>query len=197
VNVRVIGLTGSIGMGKSTTAAMFAARGIPVHGADDAVHRLYRDKAVAPLEAAFPGVVVDGVVDRARLAERVVGDREALARLEAIVHPLVRESEREFLCQRRGEGHRLAVVDVPLLFETGGSDRVDIVVVVTAAPEIQRARALARPGMTEEKLDALLARQVPDEEKRRRAHFLIDSGHGFEAAARQVDAVLRALAATL
>ncbi len=195
--MRVIGLTGSIGMGKTTTAAMFAARGVPVHDADAAVHRLYRGEAVAPLEAAFPGVTVDGTVDRARLAERVVGDTGALARLEAIVHPLVRESQAAFLRDRRAEGHRLVVVDVPLLFEAGGAGRVDIIVVVTADADIQRARALQRAGMTEAKLAALLARQAPDAEKRRRAHFLVDSGHGFEAAARQVDAILRALAGAL
>jgi dephospho-CoA kinase len=197
VSVRVIGLTGSIGMGKTTTAAMFAARGVPVHSADAAVHKLYRGEAVAPLEAAFPGVAVDGVVDRARLAERVVGDADALARLEAIVHPLVRESEREFLRDRRAGGYRLVVVDVPLLFEVGASDRVDVIVVVTAAPEIQRARVLARAGMTEARFNSLLARQIPDAEKRRRAHFLVDSGHGFDAAARQVDSILRALASML
>ncbi|MGH6922284.1 MAG: dephospho-CoA kinase [Propylenella sp.] len=195
--MRVIGLTGSIGAGKSTTAAMFAARGVPVHDADAAVHRLYQGRAAAKLEAAFPGVTVGGVVDRARLSERVVGDADALKRLEAIVHPLVRESEREFLERKRGEGCHLAVVDVPLLFEAGGADRVDIVVVVTAAAEILRARVLARPGMTEAKLEALLKRQVPDAEKRRRAHFVIDSGRGFEAAGRAVDAILRALASTL
>jgi dephospho-CoA kinase len=195
--VLVIGLTGSIGMGKTTTAAMFAARGVPVHGADAAVHKLYRGEAVAPLEAAFPGVAVDGVVDRARLAERVVGDADALARLEAIVHPLVRESEVEFLRDRRAEGYRLVVVDVPLLFEVGAADRVDVIVVVTATPEIQRARVLARAGMTEERFSLLLARQVPDAEKRRRAHFPVDSGHGFDAAARQVESILRALASAL
>lgn len=190
-----IGLTGSIGMGKSTTAAMFAERGVPVHDADAAVHRLYKGEAAAPIEAAFPGVTVDGVVDRARLAERVVGDADALAQLESIVHPLVRESQRAFLAKAEGEGHRIAVVDVPLLFETGGTGRFDAIVVVSAADEIQRARVMKRPGMTEEKLDALLARQVPDAEKRRRAHFVVDSGRGFEAAGRQVDAILRALAA--
>jgi len=194
MSLRVIGLTGSIGMGKSTTAAMFAARGVSVHDADAAVHRLYRGDAVAPLEEAFPGVTRDGAVDRALLAERVVGDREALARLEAIVHPLVRKSEKRFLAARRGEGRRLAVVDIPLLFETGGSDRVDAIVVVTASAAVQRERVLARPGMTDEKLKSLLARQVPDEEKRRRAHFLVDSGRGFEAAGRDVDAILRAIA---
>ena len=195
--MRIIGLTGSIGMGKTTTASMFAARGVPVHDADAAVHALYRGRAVAPLEAAFPGVVVDGMVDRARLAERVVGDREALARLEAIVHPLVRESGETFRRERRAEGRRLVVVDVPLLLETGGAEKVDVIVVVTADAAIQRARVAKRPGMTEEKLLALLARQVPDMEKRRRAHFLVDSGHGLAAARRQVDAILRALAQTL
>jgi dephospho-CoA kinase len=192
--MRVIGLTGSIGMGKSTTAAMFAERGVAVHNADAAVHRLYEGEAAALLEAEFPGVVADGAVDRSRLAERVVDDADALARLESIVHPLVRESERLFLAARREEGHRLVLIDVPLLFETGGLDRVDAIVVVTADAAIQRERALQRPGMTEEKLKSLLARQVPDAEKRRRAHFLVDSGHGFEAAAREVDAILRALA---
>jgi dephospho-CoA kinase len=193
----VVGLTGSIGMGKSTTAAMFAARGVPVHDADAAVHRLYRGKAVAPLEAAFSGVTAGGVVDRARLAERVVGDADALARLEAIVHPLVRESERDFLAAARAGGTRLAVVDVPLLFEVGASDRVDIVLVVSADAAVQRARVLSRQGMTEEKFAALLARQIPDHEKRRRAHFVIDSGRGFDAAGRAVTAILRALAHTL
>ncbi len=195
--MRIVGLTGSIGMGKSTTAAMFAARGVPVHDADAAVHRLYRGKAVAPLAEAFPGVTVDGAVDRSRLAERVVGDADALARVEAIVHPLVRESEGRFLDERRSEACRVVVVDVPLLFEVGATDRADVIVVVTADAEIQRARVLARPGMTEAKLAALLARQVPDAEKRLRAHFLIDSGRGLKAAGREVDAILRALAATL
>ena len=184
-------------MGKTTTAAMFVARGVPVHGADAAVHALYGGRAVAPIEAAFPGVTTDGRVDRAKLAERVVGDADAMAQLEAIVHPLVRESQDAFLHERRARGARLVVVDVPLLFETGGLDRVDVIVVVSADRETQRARVLARPGMTQEKFDALLARQVPDEEKRRRAHFLVDSGRGFDAAERHVGAILRALAATL
>ena len=195
--MRVVGLTGSIGMGKTTTAAMFAARGVPVHDADAAVHALYGGAALAPIEAAFPGITAAGRVDRARLAKRVVGDADALARLESIVHPLVRESQDMFLHAKRAAGARLVVVDVPLLFEAGGLDRVDVVVVVTADRETQRARVLARPGMTEEKFQALLARQVPDEEKRRRAHFLVESGRGFEAAERDVGAVLRALAATL
>ncbi len=195
--MRVVGLTGSIGMGKTTTAAMFAAAGVPVHDADAAVHRLYRGAAATPIEAAFPGVVESGVVDRTRLAERVVGDPEALARLEAIVHPLVRESESSFLETMRGEGHRLVVLDVPLLFETKATERVDTIVVVTAAPRIQRERVLARSGMSEERFDALLARQVPDADKRRGAHFLVDSGSGMDAARRAVAAILSALAFTL
>ena len=191
--VRVIGLTGSIGMGKSTTAAMFARRGVPVHSSDAAVHRLYSGEAVAAIEAAFPGVTAAGAVDRARLAERVVGDPEELARLEAIVHPLVRQSEEAFLAKARANGHRLALIDVPLLFETDAAGRFDAIVVVTADPEVQRARVLARPGMTEAKLASLLARQVPDQEKRRRAHFLVDTGRGLAAAEREVDAILRAL----
>jgi dephospho-CoA kinase len=192
--MRIIGLTGSIGMGKSTTAAMFAARGVPVHDADAVVHRLYAGEAVAPLEAAFPGIAVDGVIDRARLAKRVVVDPQALSVLEAIVHPLVRENEQAFLRSRKAEGYRNVLLDIPLLFETGGAERTDVVVVVTAQPKIHRARALARPGMTEEKLQVLLARQVADAEKRRRAHFLIDTSYGIDYAGRAVDAVLRALA---
>ena len=192
--LRVIGLTGSIGMGKSTTAAMFARRGVPVHSSDAAVHRLYSGEAVAAIKAAFPGATVAGAVDRARLAERVVGDPQALARLEAIVHPLVRQSEEAFLAKARAEGHRLALIDVPLLFETDAAGRFDAIVVVTADPEVQRARVLARPGMTEAKLASLLARQVPDQEKRRRAHFLVDTGRGLTAAEHEVDAVVRALA---
>jgi dephospho-CoA kinase len=192
--MRVIGLTGSIGMGKSATAAIFAGRGVPVRDSDAAVHRLYAGEAVPLIEAAFPGVTAAGKVDRARLAERVLGDSTVLARLEAIVHPLVRSSEEKFLARARAEGRRLALVDVPLLFETGASDRFDILVVVTADPKVQRERVLARPGMTEEKFASLLARQMPDAEKRRRAHFLVDAGHGLAAAEREVDAVLRALA---
>lgn len=194
--VRVIGLTGSIASGKSTTAKMFARRGVPVHDADAAVHRLYRGAAVAPVEAAFPGVAVDGVIDRARLAERVVGDPAALAKLEAIVHPLVRDSEDAFLASEAARGTRLVVIDVPLLFEIGETNRADVFVVTTVAREIQRARVLARPGMTEAKLQALLKRQMPDPEKRRRAHFLVDSGFGFAAAEREVDAILRALSSS-
>jgi dephospho-CoA kinase len=173
---------------------MFSRRGIPVHDSDAVVHRLYAGDAVAPIEAAFPGVIASGKVDRARLAERVVGDPAALARLEAIVHPLVRQSEEKFRERAKSAGHRLALVDVPLLFETNAAGRFDVLVVVTADPKIQHERVLARHGMTEEKFAALLARQMPDAEKRRRAHFLVDTGEGFAAAERQVDAILKALA---
>jgi dephospho-CoA kinase len=190
----VLGLTGSIGMGKSTTAALFLARGVPLHDADATVHRLHRGRAAGPIEAAFPGTVVDGVVDRARLGAAVLGKPEALSRLEAIIHPLVREEEEAFVARCRGEGAGLAVIDVPLLLETGGQSRCDAVLVVTAPAEVQRARVLARPGMSAEKLDAILSRQMPDAEKRRRAHFLVDTSRGLVAAKRQVGSILRALA---
>jgi len=190
----VLGLTGSIGMGKSTTAAMFAEEGVPVYDADKAVHLLYRGRAVAPVEAAFPGVVVNGVVDRATLAERVVGDGDAMKRLEAIVHPLVREEEEAFLERARTSLAHCAVLDVPLLFETGREDRADAVVVVTADATVQRARVLDRDGMTEARYEGILARQMPDSEKRRRAHFLVDTGHGMVSALRSVRAILAATA---
>jgi dephospho-CoA kinase len=173
---------------------MFGSRGVPVHDADADVSKLYRGRAVAAVEAAFPGVTDNGVIDRQRLAGRVLDDADALRRLEAIVHPLVRESEAAFLATCRAAGHRFVVLDVPLLLETGNVDRVHAVVVVSTEEAVQRARVLARPGMTEAKLSALLARQMPDAEKRRRAHFVIDTGRGMQAAERQVDAVLRALA---
>ena len=178
----VLGLTGSIGMGKSTTAKMFSDFGVPVHDSDEAVHRLYRGKAVPLVEAAFPGTTAGGTVDRAKLAERVLGDPAALKRLEALVHPLVRADATAFLKRHHAAGAQLAVVDIPLLFETGGQERVDQVVVGTAGPEVQRERVLARPGMTEEKFGKILAKQVPDEEKRRLADFVIDTGRGMEAA---------------
>lgn len=190
----ILGLTGSIGMGKSATAAMFRALGVPVHDADAAVHALYRGRAAGPIEAAFPGTVVDGAVDRARLGAVALASAEALARLEAIVHPLVREAERAFLARVSATGTPLAVLDVPLLFEAGAAARADAVVVVTATAEIQRARVLARPGMSEGKLAALLAKQMPDAEKRRRAHFLVDSGAGFPRARGEVADIVRALA---
>ena len=192
-----LGLTGSIGMGKSTTAAMFARHGVAVHDADRAVHRLYGrgGAAVAPVGDLFPGAMAEGAIDRAALAALVQGDRAALAALEAVVHPLVRAEETRFLVAARAAGRRIALVDVPLLLETGGERRVDMVVVVTAAPEIQRARVLARPGMTEERFAAILKRQMADAEKRRRAHFVINTGHGLAAAERAVADILTALAA--
>jgi len=189
----VLGLTGSIGMGKSATAKMFAVAGVPVHDSDEAVHRLYTGKAVPLVEAAFPGTTASGSVDRTALAERVLGDGAALKQLEAIVHPLVRAEAEAFLARHRAGGAPLIVLDIPLLFETGGRDRVDKVVVVTAPSEIQRARVLARPGMTEEKLASILARQVPDAEKRRLADFVIDTGQGFDAARRAVESIVTEL----
>lgn len=190
----IVGLTGSIGMGKSTTSAFFREAGIPVHDADAAVHRLYAGDAVAPIEAAFPGVTVDGRVDRARLGAVVLKDAEALKRLEAIIHPLVGGAEKAFRDAARARGHTMVVLDIPLLLETGGERRVDAVAVVSAPAAIQRDRVMARPGMTADKLEAILARQMPDAEKRRRAHFVIESGFGLDAARRQVSDLIRALA---
>lgn len=188
----ILGLTGSIGMGKSATAAMFRELGIPVHDADAAVHALYAGLAAPLIEAAFPGTVVGGVVDRPALSARVLGDDAAMRQLEAIVHPLVTAQKAGFL--RRWSARPLVVLDVPLLFETNGERRCDAVVVVSADPAVQRSRVLARPGMTPERFEAILARQVPDSEKRRRAHAVIDTGRGFEAARRQVADLVRSLA---
>ena len=190
----LLGLTGSIGMGKSTTSEMFRAAGVPVHDADQAVHDLYAGAAAPQIEAAFPGTTANGGVDRARLSAAVLGRPEALAKLEAIVHPLVRAEEQAFLARARKSGATVAVLDVPLLLETGGEGRCDAVVVVTAPVEVQRKRVLGRPGMTEEKLAAILARQMPDAEKRRRAHFLVDTSRGLVAAERQVRSILNAVA---
>lgn len=176
----ILGLTGSIGMGKSTTAKLFAEAGVPVYDADATVHMLYEGDAVPAIEAAFPGTTVDGKVDRNRLSARVVHDPAAMKRLEEIVHPMLGASRQKFLADAEQSGARVAVVDVPLLFETGGEKRVDAVVVVTTRPEIQRQRILARPNMTDEKLDAILARQMPDAEKRRRANFVVDTSHGLD-----------------
>jgi dephospho-CoA kinase len=189
----VLGLTGSIGMGKSTTAKMFTDAGVPVHDSDETVHRLYAGKAAPLVEAAFPGTTVSGVVDRTKLAGRVLGDAAALKTLEKIVHPLVRADAAAFLARQRAAGAPLAVLDIPLLFETDGRNRVDKVVVVTAPSDIQRARVLARPGMSEEKLAAILAKQVPDAEKRRQADFMIDTGEGMDAARAAVDAIIAEL----
>ncbi|HET7850040.1 MAG TPA: dephospho-CoA kinase [Pseudolabrys sp.] len=186
----ILGLTGSIGMGKSTTAKFFAEEGVPVHDADAAVHRLYQGEAVAPIEAAFPGSTVNGKVDREKLAEQVVGNDAAMRKLEQIVHPLVRQSEERFLAEARRQGAEVVVLDIPLLYETGGEGRCDAVVVVSAPAGVQRARAFERPGMAEEKFNKLLAKQLPDEEKRRRADFVVDSSRGFEAARAQVREIL-------
>lgn len=186
----ILGLTGSIGMGKSTAGKMFAEAGVPVHDSDETVHLLYAGQAAPLIEAAFPGVVVDGVVDRAKLAARVLGDKAALKRLEEIVHPLVRAHADAFVATHRAAGTPLVVLDIPLLFETGGRDRVDKVAVVSAAPEIQRERVLSRPGMTPEKFEAILARQTPDAEKRRLADFVIDTGKEFEATHAQILAII-------
>lgn len=190
----ILGLTGSIGMGKSTTAALFQARGIPVHDADATVHALYRGRAVPLIATAFPDAVRDGVVDRVSLSSAVLGRPEAMARLEAIIHPLVREDEASFLRGCRQRGASLAVLDVPLLLETGGESRCAAVLVVSAPEAVQRARVLARPGMTPERLDAILARQMPDAQKRARAHFIVDTSRGVVAAGRQVGSILAALA---
>jgi dephospho-CoA kinase len=189
----VLGLTGSIGMGKSTTAKMFSDFGVPVHDSDEAVHRLYRGKAAPLVEAAFPGTTAGGMVDRSKLAQRVLSDPAALKRLEALVHPLVRADATAFLKRHHAAGAPLAVVDIPLLFETGGQERVDQVVVVTAEPEVQRDRVLSRPGMTKEKFLNILAKQVPDEEKRRQADFVIDTGLGMEAARQAVADIIEEL----
>ena len=189
----VLGLTGSIAMGKSTTARLFAEEGVPVHDADAAVHRLYEGEAVAPIEAAFPGVTKAGKVDRAALGQRVAGDQAALRRLEQIVHPLVRARELKFLNEAEASGAPAVVLDIPLLLETGGDRRVDAVVVVSAPAEMQRARLLER-GIEMERLEGLLARQVPDAEKRQRADFVVDSSQGIEHARAQVRQILKAVA---
>jgi dephospho-CoA kinase len=188
----VLGLTGSIGMGKSTTTAMFADEGALVWNADEAVHRLYASggAAVAPIAAAFPGAVVDGAVDRDRLAAALGRDEAAFRRLESIVHPLVARGRLEDLAAAEARGVKLAVLDIPLLFETGGDAAVDAVVVVTAPAEVQAARVLARPGMTRERFEAILARQLPDAEKRRRADFIVDTGQGLEAARARVRGIV-------
>jgi dephospho-CoA kinase len=190
----ILGLTGSIGMGKSTTAKMFAEEGVPVHDADAAVHALYEGEAVVPVEQAFPGTTRDGKVDRALLAKAVVGDPDAMTKLEAIVHPLVAKARDRFLEAARAAGAPVVLLDIPLLFETGGDQLVDAVVVVSAAPEIQRQRVMERPGMTAEKFEALLAKQMPDAEKRWRADFIVDSGHGIESARAQVREILAKVA---
>ncbi|AYM06735.1 dephospho-CoA kinase [Agrobacterium radiobacter] len=191
----VIGLTGSIGMGKTTTAKLFAGEGVPVLDSDEVVHGLYRSEAVPLIEAAFPGTTVSGVVDRQKLGDVLRENPANFGRLEEIVHPLVRKRQEAFLAAARKDDRQFALLDIPLLFETGAESRVDKVVVVSCAPEIQRERVLSRPGMTEEKFEMILARQTPDAEKRRRADFIVDSGSGVEAARDQVREILQKLAA--
>jgi len=176
----ILGLTGSIGMGKSTTAKLFVEAGVPVYDADAAVHKIYQGEAAPAIEAAFPGTTVDGKVDRVRLSAQVLHNPAAIKQLEQIVHPMLGASRKKFLDDAERSGAPVAVVDVPLLFETGGEKRVDAVVVVTTTPEAQRERILARDNMTNEKLDAILARQLPDAEKRQRADFVVDTSHGLD-----------------
>ena len=187
-----LGLTGSIGMGKSTTAQMFADAGVPVYDADAEVRALYAPggAAVAAVETAFPGVARDGGIDRGLLGDRVLGDAEALGRLNAIVWPLMGAARKAFFDKAEAARAEIVVLDIPLLLETGGEKGVDAVIVVSAPPEVQKARVLAREGMTEKKFEAILAAQMPDEEKRSRADFIIDTGHGIDAARRQVSEVL-------
>ncbi|MGE4250701.1 MAG: dephospho-CoA kinase [Parvibaculaceae bacterium] len=191
----VIGLTGSIGMGKTTTARMFAEAGVPVSESDAIVHRLYDEggAAVAPVAAAFPGVVAQGRIDREKLAAHLRAHPRDFARLEAIVHPLVRAEQDVFLAEARRRKACLAVLDIPLLFETGRDRDVDKIVVVSAPAAVQRRRVLARPGMTEEKFAAILARQLPDQEKRKRADFIVDSDHGLDYARTEVRHIIDAL----
>jgi dephospho-CoA kinase len=190
----ILGLTGSIGMGKSTTANFFAEAGVPVHDADAVVHRLYDGEASAAIEATFPGTTKDGKVDRVELAKRVLGDVAAIQRLESIVHPLVARARDRFLDVAERSGAPVAVLDIPLLFETKGEGRCDSVVVVSAPADVQRARAFERPGMSEQKLSALMAKQIPDEEKRRRADFVVDTSKGYDAARAQVREILKVVA---
>ncbi|MFN7102639.1 MAG: dephospho-CoA kinase [Pseudorhizobium sp.] len=191
----IIGLTGSIGMGKSTTAQMFAEAGVAVNDADAVVHDLYRADAVKPIGKVFPGSISDGTVDRQELARQLAADPGRFKDLEAIVHPLVRQREAQFVEARQAAGDDMIVLDIPLLFEVGGEDRVDVVVVVTCDPQIQRERVLARPGMTVEKFELILSRQVPDRLKRQKADFLVDTGEGMEAARTRVDQIIAALRA--
>jgi dephospho-CoA kinase len=178
--MKILGLTGSIGMGKSTTAKLFAEAGVPVYDADATVHRIYQGEAVPAIEAAFPGTTFEGKVDRAKLSAKVVRDPAAIQRLEQIVHPMLRSYHQKFLDDAEQAGAPVVVMDVPLLFETGGEKRVDAVVVVTTAPEVQRERILARGTMTAEALEAIMARQLPDAEKRQRADFVVDTSHGLD-----------------
>ena len=188
--MKILGLTGSMGMGKSTTAKLFAEAGVPVYDADATVHMIYQGEAAPVIEAAFPGTTADGKVDRSRLSAKVVHDPLAIKRLEAIVHPMLRAHHQQFLDDAERSGAPVAVVDVPLLFETGGDKRVDAVVVVTTSPEIQRERILARGTMTSEALEGLLARQMPDAEKRARADFVVDTSSGLDPVRERIRDIL-------
>lgn len=187
----LLGLTGSIGMGKSTTAKLFEEAGVPVYDADATVHKVYEGEATSAVEAAFPGSTANGKVDRQKLSTMVVNNADAMKRLETIVHPMLRSHQLKFLNDAEQSGAPVAVLDVPLLYETGGENRVDAVVVVTTTPEIQRARILARENMTPDKLDAILARQLPDPEKRRRADFVVDTSHGLDPVRQRIGEILR------
>lgn len=189
----VVGLTGSIGMGKSTIAKRLVSQGVPVIDADQVVHDLYEGAAVASVEAAFPGVTRDGRIDRARLGALLLADETRFKELEAIVHPLVHAAQRELMAAHHEAGADIVVLENPLLFEMGGDARVDYTIVVSAGPEVQRQRVLARPGMTVEKFEAILARQVPDAEKRRRADFIVDTSLTVDESHAQVDAIINAL----
>ena len=188
--MRILGLTGSIGMGKSTTAKLFAEAGVPVYDADAAVHKIYEGEAAPAIEAAFPGTTADGKVDRAKLSAKVLHNPAAIKQLEQIVHPMLGTSRKKFLDAAEQSGAPVVVMDIPLLFETGGEKRVDAVVVVTTSPENQRERILARGTMTSEALDAILARQLPDAEKRKRADFVVDTSHGLEPVRERIRDIL-------
>jgi dephospho-CoA kinase len=187
----ILGLTGSIGMGKSTTAKLFTEAGVPVYDADATVHMVYEGEAAPAIEAAFPGTTAGGKVDRAKLSAQVVHDAAAMKQLEGIVHPMLRAYHQKFLDEAEQSGAPVAVVDVPLLYETGGEKRVDAVVVVTTSPKVQRERILARDNMTAEKLDAILARQLPDAEKRKRADFVVDTSHGLDPVRARIRDILQ------
>ncbi|UQD77639.1 dephospho-CoA kinase [Bradyrhizobium japonicum] len=188
--MRILGLTGSIGMGKSTTAKLFAEAGVPVYDADAAVHQLYEGEAAPAIEAAFPGTTANGKVDRPKLSARVVHDPAAIKQLEQIVHPMLGASRQKFFADAEAAKAPVVVLDIPLLFETGGEKRVDAVVVVSTSPELQRKRVLERGTMDEAKLDAIIAKQTPDAEKRKRADFVVDTSHGLEPVRAQITHIL-------
>ena len=191
--MKIVGLTGSIGMGKSTTADMFRAAGIRVNNADEVVHQLYSGEAVPLVEAAFPGTTIAGVIDRQILSRKLAANPEKFKTLEKIVHPLVRAKEIDFIQNARRQGDDFVVLDIPLLFETGDLSRIDKIIVVTCPPEVQRQRVLQRPNMTEDKFELILSRQVPDMEKRAKADYIIDTGNGIDSARQQVAAIIKDL----